>query len=398
MEPCSDDRRRRAVLQALAAGSLTVALPRLARAEGRPIRLGQSAPVTGPAQQWGLEYLRGLKLAFDDANARGGVAGRPVELVTYDDGYEAATARDNTAQLLADEHVFALVGHVGAESVAASLPLAVRAGVPFIAPLTGDEALRRDPPRGLVHLRAGDAAEARLIARTLSTIAFSRVAVLRQDDADGAAASRTLDEALRAAGLPAPLAVATVPRNADARPEFAQRDVVTLAAERLAATKPQAVVCLAAYATTGAVVRALRERHAYAGGCYATSLSSAAAIAPLLGPYVGGLSVTQVVPSPFDPARPVVASYREKLTASGATPEHVSLEGWIAGRVIVEALRRAAAAGGTNGPNRERFVSALETMGSLDVGGVALRWDAARREFASPVTMTVLDARGHPRT
>ena len=395
MPPAS--RQRRAWLRRAARlGALPLLAARAGAARAapsvEPVRFGQNAPITGLAQHSGIEYSRGIKLAFEDANARGGYNGRPLELVSYDDASQAIEAVTNTRELLDTEKVFALMGYVGADAVARCLPLALKAGVPFIAPLTGDESLRRTPARALFHLRPGDDSETGLIARTLATMDFRRTAVLQQDDIDGAAALQSLQRSLASAGMPPPLAIARVPHDANDRPEFAQREIGP-AARRLLADGPQAVICLGGYAITAAAVRHLREA-GFAGGCYATSPSSAAAIGPLLGRHAAGLSITQVVPSPFDTSRPVVAAYQKRLAASGpAGPEYVSLEGWIAGRIVVEALDRV-------GPvlTRERFFAAMESLSGLDLGGFALRWDPAHRQYHSGVTLTVLDVNGRPRT
>lgn len=359
-------------------------------AAAETIRLGQSVPVSGPAQHLGIEYQRGFQLAFDAANTAGGVQGRRIELICYDDSYEPATTQANTRDLLQADGVFALVGYVGTEGIQRSLPQALAAGVPFVAPLSGAERLRQNPSRWLFHLRPGLLAETGLIARTLATMAWQRIAVLQQDDADGEAAAAALLQSLQAAGLPAPVVQARLARNGNAQVELGARETQA-AIGRLQSAQPQALVCLAAYATTAAVLRGLRER-GFAGGAYATSLSSAAAIVPLLGPHAAGLSVTQVVPSPTDLSRPVVASYLQRLKPTGALPEHVSLEGWLAGQTVVEALRRMP-----RGGSREQFMGALESLGGHDLGGHVLRWDPQQRQACGPVTLTVLDANGRPR-
>lgn len=356
-----------------------------------PIRLGQSVPLSGPAQQLGIEYQRGIHLALAAANAEGGVAGRPIELISYDDRYEPEAALTNTRDLIDGDGVFALIGYVGAEAANRCLPLAQKAGLAFVAPLTGAESLRRRPPRNLVHVRPGLAAEARLIAQALQTLSVARVAVLAQDDADGAEGLAALAEALQAVGSPAPVATAKVGRNSTGQVELQSRDILG-AAQALGAAQPQALVCLAAHASTAAVLRAMRDA-GFAGPCYASSLSSAAAIAPLLGPRVAGLCVTQVVPSPFDISRPMVAAYQRQLQASGtAAPEYVSLEGWMAGAMTVQALRRMP-----HGAGRDALLPALESLSGWDLGGFALRWDAARRQMSGQVSLTVLDASGRPR-
>jgi branched-chain amino acid transport system substrate-binding protein len=390
--PTASDGRRRSLRWLGAAGAAaSLPLPALLRAAGDDIRLGQSAPISGPAAHLGIEYQRGMRAYFDEVNARGGVGGRRIELVAYDDAYEPTMALGNTTDLIEGDKVFALVGYVGAESVDRCLPLAVRAGVPLLAPLTGADHLRRQPSKWLWHLRPGYGEETALLARTLATIEFRRIGVLVQNDADGRAAFDALGQALTAVQSPPPLKVVRVERDFILNIDNRERDIAQ-AVQQLRSVQPQAVVFLATYASTAAALKALRAG-GYAGGASAISLASAAAIGPLLGAHAAGLTVTQVVPSPFDISRPVVAAYQKRMLAAGnATPEYVSLEGWIAAQGIAEALRRSA-----RNHSREAFVAALESLAGYDTGGFALRWDAQRRQATSQVVLTVLDARGRPR-
>jgi ABC-type branched-subunit amino acid transport system substrate-binding protein len=326
-------------------------------------------------------------MAVEAANARGLLPGRRLELVVADDQYEPEAALVNTRALIEQDQVFALVGYVGTESIQRSLPLALQQGVPMVAPLSGAESLRQNPSRWLYHLRPGLSAELGLIVRTLATMGWRQIAVLQQADADGEAGLEALRAALAQAGLPAPVTVARVDRNSTIQVALEQRDLQR-AAQQLLGSRPQAVVFLSAYASTAAVLKRLRES-GFAGGAYATSLSSAAALGPLLGALVAGLNVTQVVPSPTDLSRPVVAAYRQKL--GSAAPEHVSLEGWIAGQLVIEALRRMPRNGGRPG-----FMAALESLAGWDLGGFAVQWDAQRRQASSQVALTVLDAGGRP--
>src|SRR5204862_8020247 len=114
---------------------------------------------------------------------------------------------------------------------------------------------------------------------------------------------------------PAPVASARVSRNATGQAEMSSTHDIQAAAQALGASQPQALVCLAAHASTAAVLKTMRDS-GFAGPCYATSLSSAAAIGPLLAARAAGLCVTQVVPSPFDPSRPLVAAYQQQLRQS----------------------------------------------------------------------------------
>ena len=388
MRPPSE--RRRVLQQITAFTASAVAGRGWAAPPKDVIRLGQSVPISGAAQHLGIEYQRGLQMAFNQANAAGGVQGRSIELISLDDAYEADMAVANTQDLIGAEGVFALIGYVGAESVRRSLPLALKAGVPMIAPLCGAEFLRQAPPRALINWRAGQAAELTLILRTLTTMGWDRLAVLQQTDADGEAGLLALQQVLQAAKLPAPVTVAKVARNSTGELALGQNDIAP-AAKQLLDAKPQAVLSLAAYGSTGAVWRALRKA-GFRGGCYGTSLSGSAALAAQLGPDAAGLSLTQVVPSPTDIGKPVVAAYLQRLKATDAKPEHASLEGWMVGQTLLEALRRMPRNG-----TREQFLTAMESLGNWDLGGFGLKWDPARRQLAQHVSLTVYDQAGRAR-
>jgi len=393
MPRCFDADRRRSLLAAgwsMAGLSWSSGAGAQAQAGG-PILLGQSVPLSGPAQHLGIEYQRGWQMAIDVANAQGGVGGRRIELISYDDAYEPERAEANTRDLLDADRVFALVGYVGTEATQRSLALAVKAGVPMVAPLTGAESLRRQPTRWLWHLRPGLDAELGLVAHNLSTLMVQRVALLIQADADGAAGLESWGSQAAAVKLPEPVGVIKVQRNSTGQVELKNQDL-RAATQALLAVKPQAVVLVAAYASTATVIRMLREAN-YAGGVYTTSLSSTAAMGPMLGERAAGVSITQVVPSPFDAARPVVAAYQSRLRVTGsAAPEHASLEGWVAAQACIEALRRMP-----RGGRRDQFMAALEGLSGLDLGGLTLRWDALHRQALGQANLMVLDASGRPR-
>src|SRR6266481_8178994 len=105
------------------------------------IVFGQAAVLEGPASALGIGMRDGLAAAFAEANAKGGVKGRKLELVSRDDGYEPNKSIEATKALI-DAGVFALVGPVGTPTSMAAHPVAKEAGVPFIGPFTGVEALR----------------------------------------------------------------------------------------------------------------------------------------------------------------------------------------------------------------------------------------------------------------
>jgi branched-chain amino acid transport system substrate-binding protein len=86
------------------------------------ITLGQSAALSGPAQELGKSMRDGAQAYFDQINASGGVAGRRIVLKTLDDGYEPERAAANTKQFIEGGDVLALFGYVGTPTSNASIP------------------------------------------------------------------------------------------------------------------------------------------------------------------------------------------------------------------------------------------------------------------------------------
>ena len=77
------------------------------------IIIGASNAQSGPAQSLGKEYTRGFKAYFEYINKQGGIFGRKLELIVYDDGYNPYRAIANTKKLIEEDKVFILAGYVG---------------------------------------------------------------------------------------------------------------------------------------------------------------------------------------------------------------------------------------------------------------------------------------------
>ena len=126
---------------ALAATVAFAALVAAARAEigvtADTITFGQAAVLEGPASALGLGMQTGLNAAFNEINAKGGVHGRKIKLISVDDGYEPDRSIAATKKLIEEEKVFALIGPVGTPTSAATQPLATAAKVPFMGAFTG---------------------------------------------------------------------------------------------------------------------------------------------------------------------------------------------------------------------------------------------------------------------
>jgi branched-chain amino acid transport system substrate-binding protein len=98
-----------------------------------PIKIGSVLSVTGPAAFLGDPELKTMQQYVEDINKKGGVLGRPLELVHYDDGSDANKANGFTKRLIEDDKVDILVGGTTTGATMSAAPLVEKAGIPFIS-------------------------------------------------------------------------------------------------------------------------------------------------------------------------------------------------------------------------------------------------------------------------
>jgi ABC-type branched-subunit amino acid transport system substrate-binding protein len=365
----------------LAGASLVGGFGMVRAQEGRVV-LGQSAAFSGPAMQLGIQFNAGARLAFEQINARGGVGGRTIELRHLDDGYEPDRCVVNTEKLIRDD-VFALFGYVGTPTSLAALPLASAAHVPFLAPFTGALGLREPFRREVFHLRASYDDETALIVRQLTELSQDRIAVFHQNDAYGQAGLSGVTKALAGRQLK-PVAKATVERNSVD---------VDDAVATLVKAEAQAVVQVGAYKACAALIRQARKA-GYGGKFYNVSFVGTQALADELGRDGAGVVVSQVMPSPYHPARAIAREFLAAIQANGnkVQANFSSMEGFLAAKVFAEGLRRS---GGR--PTRDGLITALESINE-DFGGYRVSFGPGNHVASRFVELSMLTGDGRVRT
>ncbi|MCL6608673.1 MAG: ABC transporter substrate-binding protein [Geminicoccaceae bacterium] len=127
--------RRRLVFCATSAALLATG-PTFA---AEPIKIGSFLSVTGPASFLGDPEKRTLELYVEKINAAGGVLGRKIELVIYDDGGDASNARTFATRLVESDKVVAVVGGTTTATSLAAIPVLEDARIPFISLAGGIE-------------------------------------------------------------------------------------------------------------------------------------------------------------------------------------------------------------------------------------------------------------------
>ena len=352
------------------------------------ILFGQSAAFTGDSSELGINMRLGIEAAFTEANRKGGVHGRQLQLVTMDDKYEPEPAAINTRLLIEDHSVFALIGEVGTPTSRSATPVAADARVPFVAPFTGAEFLRDRRWTNIVNLRASYNQETEeMVERFTTDLGIERIAVLYQDDSFGRAGYNGALAALERRDMK-PVAVGLYPRNTTA---------VKTALLDLSKGDPQGIIMVGSYRAISVFIKWARETNLVDAEFITISFVGSNALAKELEEDGEGVFVTQVVPFPTDESIPVVASYLDALSEfdESAEPGFVSLEGYLAGRLAIAAMERCG-----RDVSRTCFLDHLLNGGNFDIDGFPLSYinRATDNQGSDTVFLTVIgsDQKYHP--
>lgn len=323
----------------------------------------------------------GIRAAFEAVNSNGGINGRKLELISYDDGYEPDRSIAHVRKLINDDKVFALIGAVGTPTSKATQPIATEAKVPFIGPFTGAGFLRNVDLGNIVNVRATYAAETETwIKHLVDEKNMKKIALLYQDDGFGRVGLDGVTAALEKRGMEL-VATGTYERNTVA---------VKSAMLEIRRAKPDAVVMVGAYKPIAAFIK-LSKRVKFNPTFVNISFVGSDALSQELGDDGDGVIISQVVPFPSDTSIPLVAEYHAALKSldGDAKPGFVSLEGYIVGKLATMVLEKAGA-----DVTRESFLNTVWSTGKFDLGGVVLSYGKDDNQGMEDVFMTVIQDDG----
>jgi len=192
--------RRRAGL--LAATAIMARASRASAAE--PVRLGLVAALSGQSAKSGEGITRGLTVAMDEVNARGGVLGRPLTLVRRDDESNPAKGQTAARELIDREGVAALFGGIDSPVSQAIVPIVNAAKVPFVGVWAAATNITRNgaDPNYCFRVSAVDVlVDRRLIAHAAGTMGAKKPGLMLVNNGWGESNNAGLTAAAQAAGL-----------------------------------------------------------------------------------------------------------------------------------------------------------------------------------------------------
>ena len=339
--------------------------------------IGMCNALSGPAAALGTGMKKGSMVYFDKINKAGGINGRKVRVISYDDGYEPKGTVEQTRKLIQQDKVFALFGYVGTPTSSAVLPLINEAKIPFWAPFTGAEFLRTPVNRSIFNVRGSYFDEAETQVQYLTEKrGIKRIAVFYQNDAYGLAVKGGILKALKK-------------RNLDLAGEGTYERNTEDVAAALAALKkanPEAVSMVGTYKAMAAFIKKAKAE-GFNPVFLNVSFVGTAALVRELGGAGDGVIITQVMPSPKDTSVPLVAQYRADMKAAGHTElDYTDLEGYIDAVVFVETLKKAGA-----NLTRDSFIAAAEGL-NASLGGLTFKFSATDHHALEKIYLTRIAA------
>lgn len=323
------------------------------------ILIGQTTGFSGQAAAGAKETTDGALLYIDAVNAKGGVHGQRIELISLDDKFEPKLAAENARKLIEEQNVAAMFLTRGTPHTEAIIPLLEKHGVVLVGPSTGAMVLHQPVRKYIFNVRATYQREAEKAITHLATIGVSRIALIYTDDSFGADGVLGAQKGLATTKL-TPVASEKFDR---AKPDF------KLIAAKVAKENPQAVLVIAA---AGTVVEAGNALRAAGSAAQIVTLSNAASAGFIksMGANARGVIVTQVFPNERAVTYSMVKEAQGLAKAKGMNDiSPTMLEGFAAAKVLVEGLKRAGPK-----PSREKIYSALESIKKFDLGGLEVTY------------------------
>lgn len=376
--------QRRVLRQAAIAVLSALAIP---FAGAQELIVGQVSSQTSPVTAMNAKGLyAGINVYFEHVNATGGINGRKVKLVNKDDQLVQGKMVEQTKEFIADKNVIALVAYQNTAGITelAKSGVVGQSGIALIAPFQGDRSIVS--AEGFYPFRSGYPDEVAAMVKEAVFQQKKRVAIVYQSATFGPSMLKLAQELAKEQKLPI---------VAEVRVETAVADKVEASAKEagaeVAKASPDAIFLMIGGRAAPLTVKAIKDSTAQDAQIYGMSILPSLETFKAAGDKSRGIVITQAVPFPYSATLPLVSQY-QKLMKQYAPNEALSfttLEGFIAGKITAEAIKRA----GPN-PTREKVIKALNSMGQYDLGGVYVDYSPKARNGWGGVDLTIIGQNG----
>ena len=325
------------------------------------IKIGASYGHKSSIAHYTIPHNHAIDVYLAKVNKQGGVNGRKIKHVAFDDEYKPDVATENAKKLLDQEKVFAILGGSGTPTMRAVLALASQKGVPVLYPYTGG--VPADPHYFTIRVSYAEEAEA-LVNFAVKNLKAKKFGVFYQDDTFGTTGKNAVAKTLAGHGLQI---------SVEGKYDRVKLDIEK-ALETFMKEKPEVIYL---QSLTAPSIKLLKD--AYAKGYKPTVLSSSivstADFIKELGKDASNVYVSEVLPLVSDSSFPIVKNFLEDMKAAGKSEfsNTQGLEGYVAAVAFVEMVKKAGA-----NLTRKSFIETIESTQGLDLGGVVLNYSKSK--------------------
>ncbi|MBN2963347.1 ABC transporter substrate-binding protein [Sulfurospirillum sp. T05] len=327
-----------------------------------PIILGASLPLTGINKELGTEVVAGANAWFEHVNATGGIKGRKIEFIYYDDKYEPQNTAHNLQKLLYEDQAFALFGFVGTPTIKKILPEIMLNKLPLIASYTGASFLRDASAPNIVNFRTSYQEEINALVEHLHTSqGLTRFAIFYQNDIFGEEGYIATVNALGTYSLSL-VGEGTYKRNTLS---------IRHALHEIQSSSPEAIIVVGAYKPSAHFIQQAKENGMNTVIFCPISFVNADALVAELSGKTKNILFSQVVPS-YDPKASAAALEYTRLLERYAPlnkPSLASFESFLAAKALTLALKRV-----DDPLTRGKLLTTLNNQTFVDLGDIPMRF------------------------
>jgi ABC-type branched-subunit amino acid transport system substrate-binding protein len=362
---------------------MLLACSALAAPPAQDIVVARVAGYTGPVVKEATEMSAGAQVYFDAINANGGVLGRKIKLLAIDDHFKT----EETVQ-----QIEALKGKISALLLpvgSAQFSEVQKAGVldridfPVLGVIPAVESFRAPMHKNLFHFRAGDFDQIDKIIDLTTSVGMTKLGVLATNNPNGDQVISFMQEALGKRGLKlASVGRYTIAKAIDFGP----------AIKEYQKSQPDMVLLLGPPFATAQFVKDAKSA-GVSSTLYGMSYTDFDMTIKTAGINLArGVAIAQVFPNLNNKTIPIVREFRDNFDKfgklNGATPTYFNIEGYIGGKIIVEAIKRskdASPAGVRRG---------LEMLHDYDTGGFIVDFSPTKHNGSKFVDLSIIGAKG----
>jgi len=319
------------------------------------ILVGTSAPLSGHASYLGNGVATGINSYFKYINSQGGILGRTIEFIAYDDDYNPPLMISNVKKLIEEDKVIALIGLVGTPTTLTVVGVSQEKEIPLLFSVTGAIELRNPVKQYIMNLRPSYWDECATAVDYFMKQGKRRFAVFYQNDAYGINGRNGVERRLIKYDLNVVSEASYIRGVSDVKDQVRE----------IKKYNPDVVVMIGTADACSVFIKEAVRMGMQDVWFSNVSFVGSHELAKKLQNSKATVFVTEVLPSPYDTSLPAVREYRQLMTTfyPEIEPTPLSFEGFLSAKLFIEAMKRKGA-----NLDRESLISILEDMHDVDIG------------------------------